>query len=104
MQNRTRLRFLSVYRGVSSYQVEGGPMNGERVTVRHEDADWYRRTGDPGAELSGMVETYGRPVTPDVMAQAHAVHSEHHPDSLAALWNGRWDGQQYVQAEAATSA
>ncbi|HJV95714.1 MAG TPA: hypothetical protein VJ608_06740 [Albitalea sp.] len=93
----TQLKFLSVYRGESHYRVIGGPMHDARVVVRHNDAAWYAATGDAGAELSGMVTSYGRAVTPDVMHAAQELHTKLSYDSTATLWNGRWDGAKYVR-------
>ncbi len=89
----TQVRFLSVYRGEANYKVVNGPMDGRRVSVRHNGAEWYASTDastGQDAHLSGMVTCYGAPVTADVL---QAIQHEH--DAVvcgtAPLWVGRWD-------------
>lgn len=76
-----RLAFISSYRGRLHFRVESGPMQGERVMVRHMNCDFYLEDWQGGSiwnyteeqyrleivEGAGIVNAMTGPVTADVL-------------------------------------
>lgn len=76
-----KIHFLSTHRGETAYEVLTGSMAGERVKVRHMNADFYEQdwvNGSPWALTKskydrdiigsvGIVNANGRPVSDDVL-------------------------------------
>lgn len=118
----TKIKFLSLYRGEAHYEVQDGPMSLNRVSVRGMDEEFYRKEWSGGGPWNmngetyardvigsvGIVNHYGAPVTPDVLAAVNADFDDNrraHPNGLPRPFcTGEWkEGVGWIRHESPPS-